>query len=408
MIDVLLPILGVLFALKWRQFSTHKFYLYIFGFGVYVFITMLINHREDQLRDYFEIFKLFKFAFVVGLFSLTNPLNFSSRWIPPLFVILVILNLIHFFELFGFNELLKEYYQAGERIDSFGKNSLGFPAFKRLLGTVCNPNNNGLLFSFMLAYFLPSAIKTRSKHTWFFVFLSILMILLSQSRTGLICLAAVISIASFLFLKYQWKRILLLIALAASAYTVSYSLIRLDFQFRKENPSALIDLVEYKKFQESRPENGSESTYLNTFIDGTAFNSNSVQGRISIWKHIWSMVKKKPLFGHGPNKDYFYKNNLYAESQYFSILWRYGFIGLICFLFLLLYLMKIGLKNRDKLSNQTLILGTLTMAIGSLTNNPFDHQTLLFVFAGIIGLAFAENNLIESKNEESIQPNNSL
>src|SRR5690606_6780196 len=38
-------------------------------------------------------------------------------------------------------------------------------------------------------------------------------------------------------------------------------------------------------------------TYIETLLDGSAFKTYSMTGRLDIWSHMWSMIKKKPVFG---------------------------------------------------------------------------------------------------------------
>lgn len=400
-VDVLLPVLGIIFLAKWKQLGDRKIYFFILIFGAYIFLTMLVNSRLGQLKDYFEIVKLFKFGLIICLFSLVNGELFRKRWIPALFIILVVLNLIHYYELFGFNDLLEEYYQAGERLQRFGKNTLGFAAFKRMLGTVCNPNNNALLFSFFLSFFLADLWKKPTKKTWAFVFIATTMIFLSQSRTGLMCVAGSIGVVSVFFLEGQWKRLAGLVGITILSYTFSYGMTRLDFEVRKNDPSELMDMQEYRRLQQLSKNKGEQSTYLNTLMDGSAFGTYSMSGRLEIWKHMWDMSLEKPVFGHGPYKEYFYENGLYAESQYFSMLWRYGFLGLFAYLGFLFYLFRKGILNKAKPAGQTIALSTLVIAIGSLTNNPFDHQTILFFLAVAIGIFWSETTKTASTDSAS-------
>ena len=58
LIDILVPVLGVVLAFRIRDLHPRKFYILVGGFAVYVFITIIANSRLGEVRDYFEIFKL--------------------------------------------------------------------------------------------------------------------------------------------------------------------------------------------------------------------------------------------------------------------------------------------------------------------------------------------------------------
>src|SRR5690606_33780255 len=86
--------------------------------------------------------------------------------------------------------------------------------------------------------------------------------------------------------------------------------------------------------------------YLNTLFTNNMLENNSLKGRFEVWKELWKEIKMKPLFGYGPNKNYFYENEIYAESGFFLMAYRYGFVGLAFFIFALFYLFYQGIKYR--------------------------------------------------------------
>ena len=113
---------------------------------------------HDMIDEYFEIYKLLKYLLLIVYFSLI-PIKAIEFYIKPFFVLLCIFNLIHFFNLFDFNILLKYHYAGDLNIQYFGRDTLGNHVGKRMVGFMSNPNNNALVFLFFTIYFLPKTLK---------------------------------------------------------------------------------------------------------------------------------------------------------------------------------------------------------------------------------------------------------
>ena len=169
LIDFLLPfVFGVLY-LRRKEITHQKLYAIIGVFSIYVLFTMFYNGRLNQIRDYFEIYKLIKFLSVILLFSLIDTVRFLQFWIKPVFIVLVIGNLFHYFNLFNFNYIIEHYYNGGIHIQSFGVNSLGLPTYKRMLGFAGNPNINAIIFAIFAILFFPKNKPISKSIGWFLV-----------------------------------------------------------------------------------------------------------------------------------------------------------------------------------------------------------------------------------------------
>ena len=119
--------------------------------------------------------------------------------------------------------------------------------------------------------------------------------------------------------------------------------------------------------------------YANTSPD-IAKNS-SVMGRFEMWEHLIKMIMHKPIFGYGPNKDYFYDNGLYPESEYVLYVWRYGIIGFFLYLGWIFYPLY---KQSSELKRQTFyLLFCIVISMNAITNctlsSPNDNA-ILFLF----------------------------
>ena len=291
-----------------------------------------------------------KFLIVILLFSIIDFSSFMRFWIKPTFVVLVIGNLFHYFNLFNFNYIIEHYYNGGIHIQTFGLNSLGEPSVKRMLGFAGNPNTNAAVFGFFSILLFPKDSTIKRSIIWFLI--AVFMLFLCQSRTNLIAFT-VFLISSFFILK------------SSAFFKVKFlSLILITF---------FISFIV------------SSNAYINALFSKDVMQHNSLMGRIETWKHLWEMIKEKPIFGHAPYKEYFYQNNIYSESEYVLQTWRYGFIGLFLYVLLLIIPFLSGLKNLIKPHSITIVLTIVLMAINSLTNNPFAERAIMVLFAITIG-----------------------
>ena len=203
----------------------------------------------------------------------------------------VIFNLLHFYNVLNFNKIVMPFYCPNpEQLKYFGRNSLGGPATKRILGTMGNPNVNAVFFSFFIVYFMPFLRQTKMHLGKPLFFLAVAMLLFTQSRTGII--AFILVFLGFVFqAKLPWKQVTM------------YSLILL-----------IVALLVYDADQYSMQ-------YV-TKAKWSVEQNGSVRGRLEVWGKLLKMVADQPVFGYGINKNYFYRNQLYAENEYILMLWR--------------------------------------------------------------------------------------
>jgi O-antigen ligase len=111
------------------------------------------------------------------------------------------------------------------------------------------------------------------------------------------------------------------------------------------------------------------------------------------------MIIEKPLFGYGPDKNYFYTNNLYSESEYVLITWRYGFIGFFAYLTFLLYPLYTRIK--DNVQNYLpLLLFTIAIFLTAITNNPISFPPILILYAYIAGVFIKRKNTTQKNLAE--------
>jgi O-antigen ligase len=356
--ELLLPI--ILFRIiQSKLYFFDKYIWLMLILGAYILFTIAINGRLWSLRDYFEIYKVGKYILVILFARHVFLNNFGSfdKLVKYSFIALLAINLAHYFNILNFNEIIEPFYATSEiQLSTFGLDSLGNPAVRRMLGTMGNPNENAILFLFFFVYFLSVTNSQKSFNERIFIYLSFLCILLTQSRTGFISLALTYLFWCF-FTKQKLKTVLFDLLFFALSFGIAISF----------NTLAL-------------------SYFANT--SANLAENNSVMGRIEVWKHLSKMIVQKPFFGYGPNKDYFYDNNLYAESEYVLLTWRYGIVGLLFYIgWLALPLYKTISHSRTH-SFYILLFGVI--AINAITNCPLSNPKILLLFALCIGYYYAK------------------
>jgi O-antigen ligase len=358
-IDFLLPVIAVISWKKRKEITSLGYSLIPLIFSLYILISIFITKNHEELNPYFEIYKMFKIALLSVFFSLINFIAIKNL-IHLLFGLLVLVNLLHFFNLFNINYYLEHYYNGGIHIKYFGLDSLGNPAVKRLAGTMGNPNTNGLLFGVFAIFYFPFNFK---KNELIIFFVALMMAFLCQSRT---LMFIIIFLLLFLLIihhgKFKFRQWIIILLGTSSVYFLSWMLVTSFFKY----PS-----------------------YNNSLLDGSALLSGSIRSRWESWRILVDMILLHPLFGYGPNKNFFYVNHIYSENEYLLMTWRYGIVGLGVYLSIFIYpLMKFWNKTTPY-AIQGLFL-VILMIISAITNNPLTEKNIVIIY--IFGISWALKN----------------
>lgn len=355
--DFLVPIIGLLLYPKLPQVRKEWWFIWILLFAGYMLLPILINGRIKQWNDYFELYRFIKLGVIFLLFRVTQ----SNQLYPLIvgsFMLLLLINVLHLYNVFNINELLTYAYGDSIHFKLFGKDSIGNPAVKRMLGTMGNPNTNALLFLFFTVYFLP---VEKNRAQWALCYTALFMVFLCQSRTSLLAAGIVIVALLILTKKDGIKAAVWKIVSCIGLYVLATMIATSFFKY---------------------------TSYSNSLMDGSALYSTSLRSRWESWSILWDMIKTKPLFGFAPYKSYFTAHQLYAENEYLLIWWRYGIFGLLFYLgIFLLPFWELFRRKLDTHSVKAMIMIGV-MLIAALTNNPLTERTIsvLFVFILASGL----------------------
>lgn len=364
-INNILLIFTIFFIIKnkWFQEKNLRYFLICGGLCLYIFFTIAINQQLGTINNYFEIYHLFKFFCFYIFFKEVLKKQSLELIFDICFIGLVIFHLFHYFNLFDFNKIIMPLYcgEDSPHLLFFGYNSLGEPASKRALGILGNPNTNAILYIFFIILYAPTQQWKRKNIIFFFVSLS--LFLSCQSRTGLIALIIILLINLY-FIKISLKKKFLLLSII-SCIIVS----NLYFP-------TILQLLHIQI-----PTQTHSMDYAASLLDTSALQSNSWTNRLQIWKDLLNMIAEKPIFGHSPNKTFFYENHIHTENEYILISWRYGIIGLILYLSLYLKIILNTFKQvNSSIYAKNLLLITIVFAITACTNCPFSQDKLAILF----------------------------
>ena len=123
---------------------------------------------------------------------------------------------------------------------------------------------------------------------------------------------------------------------------------------------------------------------------------------------MWEMIKEKPVFGHGPYKEFFYAQNLHPDGEYVLMLWRYGVIGFAFYLgsvWLPVFFKRDVFRTDD---GRRMLLFAIVIAVTALTNVPMNKPNVLMMLALITGIGLAARPAVENSKAEQPQMQPSL
>lgn len=361
----------VLFFLNYFQYKVPK-HTYLVLLTIYLcVITLSIIFNESLLytSNIFEVFKVIKMIILYMFFSFyfrSSRNNFSKLniFLQCSFWLLVIINLIQYLDLFHFNQLLGSLYAPPEQLDVFMLQISTHSATKRMLGLMGNPNCNAVFFLFFTCYYL--ARYDYRKRNIISLITSVVLVLLTQSRTGFISLIII-------FIIFMLKDM--------NLRKIGTGLIILSFL------ALVITIVS--------PE------YISALWDRPLKKITSLTIRFDIWFVLIEMVKDRWLIGMGPFKEFFYANTLHADNEYVLNYFRYGICGLVLYSSLLLYPVVSVFKRRFKLNQYTFFGGMFFMVllINAFTNAPMSEprlQVLAILCASLIFIERCHQKLSDS------------
>ena len=359
-------------------FWLDKFVVILMLFAGFIFLSILINSHRTELREYFELYKIFKigilYLFSIFLFLGSKKISGIVKFVNVIFVLLVAFNFLHYFNVWHFNENVTILFDSDQRDTLyFGLNSLGLPAAKRMIGTMGNPNDNAILFLLFFAFYQSRLTVLNSKNKSFFVYklmflLATLMVLLCQSRTGIL-IGVVVYIVG-LFQRKLTKDVLYELLIIGLAVVLMFIISSNSLQYLANTKLRLQD-------------------------------NSAVMGRWEVAKKLFGMWTEKPIFGYGPNKTYMYGNKIYPENEYLFHIWRYGIMGLILYCLVLWYILLKFLREKVKMPLYVCVIVVFSFA--ALSNLPVMNPKFSFIFALVAGFSTCQYYIQKRQKNEYVE-----
>ncbi len=369
--------------IKVKITPVHKWF---FIFGVSFFLSVLwafiIKGFLPIPRDFFEIIKLLKyfliFAFVTNIDN--DKINFKNYYFFTIYMFLISasVGLIQYFDLFhNFNESYIRYLNPAQ-FD-------GMIYGKRIVGTTGNPNDFGFLMVLASLFSLVGILWIRNVKSIFisvFLIVFVFCIVLTLSRTALICL--IVGILFVIFWKYPkkvklktWsKTLLLFIPIIAIFIIVIYFFAPQQFFLR------IRSAINVK-------------------------TESSVQIRLQIWKRELDIWKQSPLFGWGPGKT---QMTRIVDSEWVLILRRYGLIGLVIFVLWLLSFYRGIVKIQKSIQNGMFLeifsvstqVSFIVMPVYMITLYVYHNLQITSILMIFLGLCYSQYNKILKGNNSKL------
>lgn len=323
-------------------------------FSATIFFSLLINQGSQGSNLGLVRYGLVPLYWLFGLFAgIMDMRLFGQRGKSFLFRIAAIFISVQFcvalLQLLGIEGISSILWQAEKARD--------WTQLVRVVGTVQNPNTLGILSIISIFIFVQN-LKKEPVWSKIFIACSVLLIIGTGSRTSLILLFL---LPLFHISKAQLfsKKSVYIVSFAFIAVYIAYFLL---LEFREYVPylAQLVDLISGKSI-------------------------NSLSARFSHWEEArevyFSSSIGQILFGLGPA---FFS---VMDNTYYYILYNYGIISLVAFVFLIFLLLNIAKREPDKIA---LRCGFILIICGFIIDSliSFLFMTILFYLIGFNSKVF--------------------
>ncbi len=337
------------------------------------------------------------FLTMLGFLSLLWAPDFSVTLIHVIILSIVVLNsyvLYYFITKYD----LSFYIVSAMLVYSFINYSLVFkmPLFnfllnkdeegtQRFVGTELNPNDLGvmLIFSIFLSLSTFTFFRNQPKFLYIIHIINILLgfytIVLSESRTAMIC--SILLILFILFLKAsKW---------IFSFKTILSFIIIIFLFFGFFNWSSLIENI-----------SPSVNRFYGMFstISGSG-TDNSTNVRLSYIKKGWEEFTQNPWVGHGINSFQYYHRQ-YAHNNYIELLFALGFMGPLIYYSIHFSIARRLFKQRKTQFIIGFLIALLAMDGGTVSYYSKQHMLMfvtILIFLNNVPMKkfFKANNILE-------------
>ena len=349
--NFLLPVLLVVIILAKKIRIEGAYFPVLLAFAVCYAVSIFLN--GDGIGDIsyaFRTLKILLFLILSAQLLHEHHLNFD-KIIRSTFLIISAVVLLEFFNPMGIYEIFFSFFthhnmEKFDQLDSI-----------RIIGTMMNPNDNGVLLTCFIAYFMSSYHSSKNKWNLLFGMLGLVLVILSQSRTSLI---AVLVMGVPFLLTFRITR------------TMIFSVVG----------SAIVVVAAMHLLQ---------MNYMMELLSKNPLEISAFQARFRDWGYIIGVWNEHKIWGAGPFADTFTAAGYFdPDSEYLYILASRGVVGLVCYLIILTYPILVFWKKRNEVKHALLavLLSVAFMLIG-VTNFSLLNVRIGVVYAIFIGIPFS-------------------
>jgi len=370
-----------------------------FWIGLYLFwgliSTILGYFRGDVTTPLFflrkiEYASLFFFAYII-----INEKNISKFYnlVFVSFGLVALVGFLQYFKIFDLLGITQKFIPYLE----IGSARFWAPSETLVSSTFAGNYELGACLVLIVPFLLLLLLNRKypNKKMAFLGFISLLiLVLLSGARTPIVIIFGIVLIIFgkkiFLGYKKQMFISLLILILLISIFALTYKTLLANFLARI-GTLRTFDYEGIVKFLQ---------------ID------RSINLRLGRWSFIWDNFLAHPLFGIGVGgfSDYF----IGADGQHIQTLGETGLVGLILFLILFFYVIKMNNqteryfkrmppdkeKELDKTFLMALSIGILGLMLNGITISVFDASKVAMCLWAFIGVAAKLNSLYKYKNDQ--------
>lgn len=308
---------------------------------------------------YHELFRLMKYFMVFVVFCGAGHAARDKRSLLRVFLVLssitVLISLAQAFNLLGINHFITSYYRPG-----YIGNVLVDPSYRAMGGlraysTFYNANVFGLFLIIPLSVCFSFVIQGKSRLAYVpLTGLFFAGILLSQSRTALLCGLFSLSISVIIFIKRSRgheRRLMVNVVIAVSIILISFLVL-----------TSRIELTRIRRI---------------------AFSESSVQARGKIAKTtLTEIFEKSPIVGFSTVR----LPQRALDNEYIYFLYFGGLLGLVAYVLYLVLLFRSIPKSVDVLTIAVTAI-FITFLIANLSLGTYFSERPYVLFLAVLGLA---------------------
>jgi len=310
-------------------------------------ITIFINQLE--LGKYIFGVRLLKYMilFVLSANILGSNLKAFDILIKATLCLITVIVAVEAIDPLGIGSMIQSFYTPRDLEEFHVRDSF------RLLGTMKNPNDSGVLLICLAGYFISSYYYHKRPWDGIFLILCLVLIIFAQSRTALVAVVAML-VTYIVHLRTSKTMIIGLAATLLGAALVIYFL----------NMNYLMELFKYNPLEIS-----------------------AFKGRYPAWEYMITVWHDNLIMGAGPFADKMDAYRNAPDSEYIYILAGNGIVGMVAYLCLMFAPIVVLWKRRKKSSHALLgILLPIAFLIVAITNFGILNVrlgVLYFIFLGI-------------------------